>query len=105
MENNLCIKFRKEEVEVNINIQQPDLANLIHEIVGKNLCVSKENISIDTENQEFDKEEFLEILISVHEEFSEEINKFYANIENDISTYYSDEELSNLIINKLKGNI
>ena len=37
MENDLCIKFKEENVDVSINILQPDLANLVHEIVAKNL--------------------------------------------------------------------
>ena len=102
MENNLRIKFIEENIEVSINILQPDLAKLIHEIVANNLRVIKENIEISTENSEFDKEEFLEILINVHEEFVQEIDKFYSNIQKDIKTYYSDEELSEMIIQKLK---
>ena len=104
MENNLYIKFKEEDVDVIINILQPDLANLIHEIVMKNLKVTKENTEVSTENSEFDKEEFLEILINVHEEFVQEIERFYSNIQNDIKTYYSDEELSKKIIQKLKEN-
>ncbi len=53
---------------------------------------------------EFDKEEFLEILVNVHEEFVQEIEKFYENIQKDIKTYYSDEELSEIIINRLKDS-
>lgn len=102
MENNLNIKFKQENLDINISILQPDLAKLIHEIVANNLCVTKENIEISTENLEFDKEEFLEILVSVHEEFVQEIEKFYDNIKKDIKTYYSDEELSAKIINRLK---
>lgn len=104
MENDLCIKFKEENVDVIINILQPDLANLIHEIVAKNLKVTKENVGISTENLEFDKEEFLEILVNVHEEFVQDIERFYSNIQNDIKTYYSDEELSDKIIHKLKEN-
>lgn len=104
MENNLNIKFKQENVDININILQPDLAKLIHEIVANNLNVTKENVEISTENLEFDKEEFLEILVSVHEEFVQEIEKFYNNIQKDIKTYYSDEELSEIIINKLKDS-
>ena len=81
---------------------QPDLAKLIHEIVAYNLHVTKENIDISTENKEFDKDEFLDILINVHEEFMLEIEQFYQNIQQDISTYYSDEELSKIIIQKLR---
>lgn len=104
MENDLCIKFKEENVDVSINILQPDLANLVHEIVAKNLKVTKENVEISTENSEFDKEEFLEILVNVHEEFVQEIERFYSNIQNDIQTYYPDEELSKKIIQKLKEN-
>lgn len=104
MENNLNIKFKQENVGINISILQPDLAKLIHEIVANNLNVTKENVEISTENLEFDKEEFLEILVSVHEEFVQEIEKFYNNIQKDIKTYYSDEELSEIIINRLKNS-
>lgn len=103
MENDLCIKFKEENADVSINILQPDLANLVHEIVAKNLKITKENVEVSTENSEFDKEEFLEILVNVHEEFVQEIERFYSNIQNDIQTYYSDEELSKKIIQKLKG--
>lgn len=104
MENNLNIKFKQENLDINISILQPDLAKLIHEIVANNLCVIKENVEISTENLEFDKEEFLEILVNVHEEFVQEIEKFYENIQKDIKTYYSDEELSEIIINRLKDS-
>lgn len=102
MENDLNIRFIKEDTNILINILQPDLAKLIHKIVAENLYVSKENIEISTENANFDKDDFLEILINVHEEFEEEIEKFYKNIEKDIKTYYSDEELSEIIIQKVK---
>ena len=104
MENNLNIKFKQENLDINISILQPDLAKLIHEIVANNLCVTKENVEISTENLGFDKEEFLEILVHVHEEFVQEIEKFYENIQKDIKTYYSDEELSEIIINRLKDS-
>lgn len=104
MENNLNIKFKQENLDINISILQPDLAKLIHEIVANNLCVTKENVEISTENLEFDKEEFLEILVNVHQEFVQEIEKFYENIQKDIKTYYSDEELSEIIINRLKDS-
>lgn len=104
MENDLSIKFKKENIDITINILQPDLAHLIHQIVGNNLIVTKENIEICADNLEFDKEEFLEILLSVHEEFVQEIDEFYSNIQKNIKTYYSDEELSEMIIQKLKNN-
>jgi hypothetical protein len=102
MENDLIIRFEKEDRKIVVNISQPDLAQLIHVIVAERLNVSKENIEISTENGEFDKEEFQEILISVHEEFSQEIEKFYDNIQRDIKTYYSYEDLGDIIIQKLK---
>lgn len=104
MENDLNIKFVKEDINIVINILQPDLAKLIHKIVEENLCVSKENIEISAENSEFDKDEFLDILINVHDEFVREIDKFYQNIEKDIKTYYSDEELSEIIIQNIKDS-
>lgn len=103
MENDLMIKFKQEEVDITINILQPDLAELVHKIVADNLCVTKDNIKIITQNLEFDKEEFIDILINVHEEFVEEIDIFYSNIQRDIKTYYSDDELSEMIIQELKG--
>ena len=41
MENDLNIKFKQENLDININILQPDLAKLIHEIVANNLKVTK----------------------------------------------------------------
>ena len=102
MENEIRILFKKENICIHIDIQQPDLANLVHRIVGDHLVVSKENIDISTENSNFDKEEFLEMLIEVYEDFCEEIDKFYENINKEISTYYEDEELSRHIIDKIK---
>lgn len=102
MENKIEIKFKKEETKIDIDIQQPDLANLVHNIISQHLEVTKDNIDIFTDNSNFDKEEFLELLIDVHEDFCEEINKFYENINKEISTYYEDEELSDHIINKIK---
>lgn len=102
MENKINILFIKENINIQINIQQPDLANLIHKIVAEHLLVSKENIEIFTEHSSFDKEEFLELLIEVHEDFCEEIDKFYENIDKEICTYYKDEELSKHIIEKFK---
>jgi hypothetical protein len=103
MENKVNIIFKKENVNVEINIRQPDLANLVHRIVAEHLMVSKDNIEISSDEENFDKEEFLELLIEVHEDFCEEINKFYENIDKDICTYYKDEDLSKHIIEKIKG--
>ena len=102
MENRINILFIKEDINIAIDIQQPDLSNLIHKIIGEHLSVSRENIKISTENENFDKEEFLDLLIEVHGEFYDEIDKFYENINKEIITYYEDEELSKHIIEKIK---
>ena len=104
MENKLVVKFIGEDKEVDLDIDQPDLANLIHLIVAEHLLVTKDNVEISTENTEFDKEEFLNMLIEVHEEFNKEIDTFFENIQNEINTYYSDEELSMEIIKRIKEN-
>lgn len=103
MENDLNIYFVKENEMVTVNIQQPDLAKLINSIVSKNLSVVKGNLKIETGNKEFDKEEFEGILINAHEEFAEEINRFYDNIKNDINTYYDDDDLSETIITRIRN--
>lgn len=102
MENKISVLFVNENINIQIDIQQPDLANLVRRIIGEHLLVSRENIEISTENDRFDKEEFLELLIEVHEDFGEEIDKFYENIDKEICTYYKDEELSKHIIEKIK---
>ncbi len=103
MENKIKIVFRKEEIEIELDINQPDLANLVHRIIAEHLQVSKENIDMKSDNNNFDKEEFLELLIEVNDDFIEEIDKFYENIEQEIVTYYNDEELSEHIIDKIKN--
>ena len=70
MENNIKIIFQNEDREILLNILQPDLAQVIHIIVSENLVVSKENVLIESDNQEFDKDEFLDILVTVYDEFS-----------------------------------
>ena len=103
MENNIKIIFQNEDREILLNILQPDLAQVIHIIVSENLVVSKENILIESDNQEFDKDEFLDILVTVYDEFSEEISKFFVNIKEEIKTYYESEELSEEIIKRIKN--
>ena len=103
MENRIILCFREEGKKIELDIQQPDLANLIHRIIAEHLTVSRENVEIKTDNDKFDAEEFLELLIDVHEEFSEEIDKFYENINTEICTYYNDAKLSDYIINEIKN--
>lgn len=102
MENKVFINFKEEDVNIEINIQQPDLADLVHRIIAEHLMVTKDNVEVSSDVENFDKEEFLELLIEVHSDFCEEIDKFYENIENEICTYYKDEDLSKHIINKIK---
>jgi hypothetical protein len=52
-------------------MQQPDLANLVHRIIAEHLVVSTDNIEISSDESQFDKEEFLELLVEVHKEFCE----------------------------------
>ena len=103
MENKIEILFKKENKTIALDIKQPDLAHMVHTIIAEHLDVSKDNLVISSNEDNFDKEEFLDLLIEVHGEFCVEINKFYENIENEISTYYNDEELSETIINKIKN--
>lgn len=105
MENKLVIEFLIENEKCDLDIMQPDLAKLIHSVVAKNLLVTKDNMKIETENTEFDVEEFTEIFIGVYEEFTEEIKKFFENIQNEINTYYSNEDLSEAIVNKIKSEV
>ena len=102
MENKIEILFEDEDFALELDIKQPDLAKVIHEIVSRHLVVSKENVSIRTKSEEFDTEEFLDILVNVYEEFSDEINQFFENIQKDIKTYYEMEELSEEVINRIK---
>lgn len=104
MENKLIFTFKDQNERFELDITQPDLAKLVQLVIEKNLLVSKENISLATVNQEFDVEEFLDIFISVHEEFKVEIDKFYENISKDIKTYYSNETLSDEIISRIKND-
>lgn len=104
MENKLLISFHDVEPKFELDIQQPDLAKLVHFLVDNNISITKENTTIETKNESFDTEEFLDILISVHEEFKDEIETFYQNIESEINTYYDDEELSKEIIENLKSD-
>ena len=102
MENKLKILFKKEQKEVGLNIANPDLAQLVHKVVAERLVVSKENVEILTEDDNFDTEEFLDILVCVYEEFCGEIEKFFTNINNEIKTYYDDEVLGDEIIRRIQ---
>lgn len=101
MENKIIIHFEKEGIDIELDIDNPDFAQLIHKVIADNLDLTKENVQISTGVGNFDTEELLDILVSVHEEFCEEIEKFYANIKEDIKTYYEDEELGEEIIRRI----
>ncbi len=46
METKINISFIKEEKNIEIDIQQPDLSNLVHKIIAEHLLVSELNIQI-----------------------------------------------------------
>lgn len=102
MENKVNILFEKENEEIELDISNPDLANLVHIIVSEQLEVTRENLKLTTNVENFDTTEFLDILVSVHNEFQEEIEKFYNNIKTDIKTYYDDETIGEEIIRRIK---
>ena len=105
MENKLNITFKNEKIDIELDIANPDLAELIHRIVAENLDMTKENVEITTEVEEFDTDELLDIMVTVHEEFCKEIDIFYKNIKNDITTYYDDEVLGEEIIRRIQKDI
>ena len=78
-----------------------DLAKYRFNISPRRNILNIKNKSIEFVKN-FDKEEFLQMLIEVHQDFCEEIDKFYKNIDKEIRTYYEDEELSKHIIEKIK---
>lgn len=102
MENKLNIVFKRENKEITLDIANPDFAELVHKIVAEDLKMTKDNVEISTEVENFDKDELLDILVGVHEEFCEEIETFYTNIKSDIKTYYDDETLGEEIIKRIK---
>ncbi len=102
MENKIKIVFEKENRKIELDIGNPDLAELIHTIVAEELEMSRENVGISTDVENFDTEELLDILVGVHEEFCEELETFYTNIKTDIKTYYDDEMLGEEIIRRIK---
>lgn len=105
MENKLKILFKNEKIDMELDIANPDLAELIHRIVEEKLDMTKENVEITTEVEGFDADELLDIMVNVHEEFCEEIETFYRNIKNDITTYYDDEVLGEEIIRRIKEDM
>ncbi len=95
------IVFHSENKEYTLDYNQPNLALLIRYIIQNNLNVSPENISVESDIEDFDNEEFKTILVEAHSEFSEELAVFYKNISTTISTYYNDEDLSAEIIRRV----
>lgn len=102
MDNKIKIIFKKEEKEIDLDITNPDLAMLVHAVITEKLEMTKENVDITTKIENFDTDELLDIFICAHEEFCDEIEKFYTNIKKEIKTYYDDDELSEVIINKIR---
>lgn len=102
MDNKIKIIFKKEEREIDLDITNPDLAMLVHAVITEQLEMTKENVDITTKIDNFDTEELLDIFVCAHEEFCDEIEKFYTNIKKEVKTYYDDDELSEVIINKIR---
>lgn len=101
MENNIHLTFKNEDYDFDLDYNQPNLAELVRCIISKPLSVSKENLTITSSVDGFDCEEFRDILIEVNDEFKDELQQFYSNIQKEIKTYYDDEELARAIIARI----
>ena len=96
MENRIVVKFHNEDMELIIDYDEPDFTFFIQTVIRNHLNVSAENISIECNIDDFDCNEFKEILI--------EIDQFFQNIRSEIRTYYDSESLSEYIIDYIKKN-
>ena len=101
MESKISIHFNQENVDIELDFEQPDLSLFVKKVLAEHLKVTDSNIQITSTVEGFDTKEFTEILVSVHEEFEEELNQFFKNIENEVSTFY-DDDLSTEIISRIK---
>ena len=102
MENEyIKIAFLSEEKEITLDYNQPDLTRLIRFIIQYNLDVTKENITVESDIDDFDNEDFKSILIEAHAEFRDELESFYSNISSIVSTHYDVEGLSDEIIRRV----
>ena len=101
MENNIHLRFKNEDYDFDLYYDQPNLTELVRCIISKPLSVSKENLTITSSVDGFDCEEFLDILIEVNDEFKDELQQFYSNIQKEIKTYYDDDELARAIIARI----
>lgn len=104
MENRIVVKFHNEDIELTIDYDEPDFTFFIQTVIRNHLNVSAENINIECNIDDFDCNEFKEILIEVHNEFKGEIDQFFQNIRSEIRTYYDSESLSEYIIDYIKKN-
>ena len=102
MENKILINFIKENKEIELNYDQPDLRQLVTTIISEHLEVNASNIIISTGIENFDAQEFKEILISVHEDFEQEIDKFFENIKQEIKTYYDIDGVTEEVLCRIK---
>lgn len=95
MENNIAkFKFKKENKELELELDTPNFSNFVRELITNNYEVTSENIEIlleGNENNEIDINELKNIIIEIHGQYSDEILKFYENTKNEINTYYSDD--------------
>lgn len=104
MENNIHLRFKAEDLDYDLDYDQPDLTALVQFIIQRSVSVTRENLEISCCIDEFDHNEFREILIEVHKEFQEEIQNFYSNIQKEIKTHYADDALSDAIIQRIKAD-
>lgn len=101
MENKITIHFIAEDIDIELDFEQPDLSMFVKKVLSNHLKVTEDNLQITSTVNAFDTKEFLTIFTSVHEEFEAELDLFFENIEKEISTYY-DDDLSTEIIKRIK---
>ena len=101
MENKINLKFRNEDLEYDLDYDQPNLTELVRFIIQNGISVSQDNLVIESNVAGFDCNEFRDILIEVNDEFKEELQQFYTNIKTEITTYYEDDKLAEAIISRI----
>ena len=95
-ENNICVfTFVKEKQEISLNLDSPNFSEFVKEILENNYDISEENITVSCDdNSEIDTEALKTMLINIHDDYKEELETFFTNITNDISTYADESGIS-----------
>lgn len=101
MGNKIIIHFIAENIDIELDFDQPDLSLFVKRVLSEHLRVTDDNLRINSTVDAFDTKEFAEILVNVHEEFVQDLDRFFENIEKEVSTYY-DDELSDEIIRRIR---